>query len=92
MTIQSRFENFHAENPHVYQMFLGYARTAKSKGYDRFSAKAIFERLRWYYQFETKSNDDFKLNNDYTALYARKAMAEHPELLGFFETRERTTK
>lgn len=92
MTIQERFEIFHAENPHVYEMFIKYARTAKNRGYDKFSAKAIFERLRWYYTFETKSNDEFKLNNDYTALYARKAMKENMDLLRFFETRERTTK
>jgi len=92
MTIQSRFDIFHAENPHVYKMFLKYSRTVKGMGYEKFSAKAVFERLRWYYAFETKSNNDFKLNNDFTALYARKAMAENIDLLDFFETRERITK
>jgi hypothetical protein len=70
-------------------MFVKYARQAKAKGYERFSAKAIFERLRWYYSFETTSDDEFKLNNSYTALYARKAIADYPEFEGFFELRYR---
>lgn len=92
MTIQSRFEQFHHDNPHVFQMFVAYARQAKKRGYDRFSAKAIFERLRWYFSFETQSEDEFKLNNSFTALYARKAIAEYPEFDGFFQLRERLTK
>ena len=93
MTIQLRFDTFHAENPHVYKLFLQYSRTVKAKGYTKFSAKAVFERLRWYFNFETKSDgDDFKLNNDYTALYARKAMIENPDLQDFFNLRERISK
>lgn len=89
MSIQDRFEIFDRENPHVFQMFIKYARQAKARGYERFSAKAVFERLRWYMAFETESNDQFKLNNSFTAYYARKAIAEFPEFEGFFELRER---
>lgn len=92
LTIQERFDAFHASNPHVFKMFVQYARQAKARGYDKFSAKAIFERLRWYFSFETESEDEFKLNNDYTALYARKAIKEFPEFEGFFELRERLVK
>lgn len=89
LSIEQRFNLFHSQNPHVYALFIKYARTAKDKGYDKFSAKAIFERLRWYFAFETKSDDEFKLNNDFTALYSRKAMQENDDLKGFFELRER---
>ena len=34
------------------------------------------------------TGDDFKINNDFTAHYARLLMREHPALEGFFETRE----
>ena len=88
MTINEKFEQFDKKNPHVFKMFVDYALQAKSNGYDKFSAKAVFERLRWYYAFET-TDYDFKLNNNYTAYYARKAMGLVPELNGFFEIRER---
>lgn len=91
MNWQNKFNVYHAENPHVYALFLKYAREVKSKGYDRFSAKAIFERLRWHLNFETKSNDTFKLNNSYTAYYARKAMDENKDLDSFFQLREKST-
>lgn len=86
---KAEFEKFDQENPHVYALFKKYSKMAKDRGYKRFSAKAVFERLRWYYAFETKSNDEFKLNNSYTAYYARKLMSEFPEFADFFETRER---
>ena len=89
MTIQQRFEIFHSENPHVFQMFVSYARQAKKRGYERFSAKAIFGRLRWYSQMETDSADEWKLNNNYTSLYARMATEQYPEFEGFFQLRER---
>lgn len=88
MGIQEKFEIFHAENPHVYDLFKKYSEMAFSRGFKRFSAKAVFERLRWHLNFET-SGDVFKLNNNYTALYARKLVSEHPKFLNFFEMRER---
>lgn len=91
-TIQESFEEFHYCNPHVFKMFVQYARQAKSRGYEKFSAKAIFERLRWYYNFEVVSEDEWKLNNNYTALFARLAIKEYPEFEGFFQLRERITK
>lgn len=73
-------------------MFVSYARQAKKRGYERFSAKAIFERLRWYSQMETDTDEEWKLNNNFTALYARKAIEAFPEFNGFFQLRERLTK
>jgi hypothetical protein len=88
-TWEQKFEEYHLENPHVYGLFIRYARMALDRGFTRFSAKAIFERLRWHYNFETKDAQEFKLNNSYTAYYARKAMREFPEFKDFFELRER---
>lgn len=88
MTIRDNFELFHIENPHVFNLFLKYSRMARERGFEKFSAKAIFERLRWHLNFETEG-DTFKLNNNYTALYARKIISEYPEFDGFFELRER---
>lgn len=87
MTLQESFERFHAENPHVYDLVLRYARQAKSAGRQRFSMDMIFHRMRWYTQVET-NDPDFKLNDHYTAFYARMIMRDHPdEFAEFFETR-----
>lgn len=88
-TLRDRFEQFDKENPHVYALFVKYARQVKNSGFDRFSAKAIFERLRWHLNFETHDFQPFKLNNSYTAFYARKVIEEFPEFVNFFELRER---
>lgn len=87
-SIAERFEEYHRDNPHVFRLFKKYSETAMERGYTRFSAKAVFERLRWHYQMETEG-DDFKLNNNYTAYYARMLMREDARFADFFELRER---
>lgn len=84
------FETYHRKNPHVFKLFRKYARIAKEKGFKRYSAKGIFEIIRWHTQ-ESSSDKDYKLNNNYHAQYARKLMSEHPEFRGFFEIRTRRT-
>lgn len=88
MTIQERFEIYHNANPLVYDLFVKYTMQVIARGYARFSSKAVFERLRWYFAFETKG-DNHKINNNYTALYSRMFMEQYPQYKGFFETRER---
>lgn len=87
-TIRETFEDFHAANPHVYEYLREYALMVKRAG-RRIGMKALFERLRWDYLVSTVTNTGFKLNNNYTAYYARLLMENEPELRGFFETRER---
>lgn len=89
--IAERFEEYHRANPHVFRLFKNYSAQALDRGYTRFSAKAVFERLRWHYQMETQG-DAFKLNNNYTAHYARMLMAEDNRFTDFFELRERGGK
>lgn len=90
-TIGERFERFHSENPHIFLLFVKYALEAKRRGYDKFGAKAIVERMRWHLNIET-TGDYFLLNNDFTAHYSRKAMDEIEELKGFFHLREKRTQ
>jgi hypothetical protein len=55
----------------------------------RIGAKAIWERLRWNYAMRSNGGDEeFKLNNNYTAYMARFAMQKEPRLQGMFDTRE----
>ena len=81
------FSTYDAENPHLYLAFVKFAREAKAKGFTAYSAKGIFEIIRWH--TGAQGNDQFKLNNNYHADYARKLMTDFPsEFAGFFRTRE----
>lgn len=89
--ITEMFEEYHAANPRVYQLFKRFAREAKAVGLKRYSARAIFERIRWHTNVETyDANEPFKVNNYYSPLYARMLMSEEPAFGDFFELRELT--
>jgi hypothetical protein len=91
-TIQDRFEEFDREHPEVYRFLLEKSRLALSKGRKQFSIKSLWESARWFFEFEHDSEEEFKLNNNYHSRYARKLMAENPDLAGFFETRQLLTQ
>jgi hypothetical protein len=86
VTIEQKFKNFHAANPHVYAKVRELAFTVKARGDRRFGMKAVFEQLRWLSAFDT-TNDLFKLNNDFTAYYTRLLLKDEPELRAVFTTR-----
>lgn len=87
-TITTRFLAFHAENPEVYRRLRLFARQAKRAGARRIGMKLLWERLRWYSRVETKGEEPFQLNNDFTSRYARLLEKQEPDLAELFETRE----
>jgi hypothetical protein len=58
------------------------------KGFTNYGAKGIFEIMRWL--TGVKAQGLYKVNNNYTAFYARKFENEFPQYKGFF--RKRTSK
>ncbi len=88
-TIEEQFEKFLIANPHVYREFVARALKLRRAGWKHYGAKAIVEVIRYDHNVKTESRDPFKVNNNFTCLLARKAMAEYSELADFFETRER---
>lgn len=89
-TIDERFATFDADYPQVYRMIVGFARMAHRRGFQHYGIQAIVERARWEVSMRWgPDTEGFKLNNDFTALYARKVMAENPDLDGFFRLRRR---
>lgn len=89
MTIEDRFEVFDRDNPQVFTALRGIALDLRARGVEKFGIRVIWERLRWLSWFKTTGDLEYKLNDHYHALYARKLMGEVPELRGFFHTRER---
>jgi hypothetical protein len=86
-SIEDAFNRFHAANPHVYQLLLHFAREVRAAGFEHYSTDALFHRVRWHVDIETSDSDGFKLNDHFTAYYAR-LLNREPGLRGFFRTRE----
>ncbi|MFA6118150.1 MAG: hypothetical protein WC729_29455 [Sphingomonas sp.] len=87
--IKEQFEAFHIENPHVYALLRELALEARKAGVRVYGIGMLWEVLRWKLYVETTGNDDFSLNNNYRALYARMLMRTEPMLRDFFITRKR---
>lgn len=88
MTLTDKFNQYHKDNPQVYELFKRFTFMAIRRGHNRLSAWMIANRIRWETSIETFSVDEYKISNDYIALYARMFMRDHPEYDGFFKTKE----
>ena len=87
-TLRQKFEEFHNNNPEVYQQLVKLALDLKRKGRARYGIKGLFEVVRWHRAMSTTANAGFKLNNNHTAYYARMIMDNWNELDGFFHLRK----
>lgn len=81
------FRAYHRENVWIYRLFKQFATEMKNAGRNRYSAKSIMERIRWHCDINQHEHSEFKINNNYTAMYARLLVFKHPEFDGFFEFR-----
>lgn len=79
------FADYHMKNPYVYNRFTELANELKLSGKKKYSAWAIIQRIRWDYDLRTEeSGESFRINNNYTALYARLLIKSNPDFKGFF--------
>lgn len=89
MTITESFIDFHNKNPAVYKTLVfqsrQYRRMHPTK---KLGIATLWENLRWDFMMTTDAEDDFKLNNNHKAHFARMIMNENPDLADLFETRE----
>lgn len=86
-SIQEAFEEFHARNPHVYELLVKLARRAAQAGRTRIGIGMLYEVLRWNYAIHT-TGDEFKLNNNFRSRYVRLIEDSEPDLAGLFQLRE----
>ncbi len=86
-SIKEEWWEFHRQNMHVYELFKHFSFEVIKIGHKNFSSKAIFERIRWETAIKT-TDEQFKLQNNFTPYYARLFMTHFPEHDGFFRTRE----
>lgn len=91
--LRAQVKAFHKENPKVWVLFKRFTLELINRGFEHYSAKGVFERIRWESsQAENRGKNDWKLNNNHSAFYARAFMKKFPEHDGFFRTREQISK
>ena len=88
LTIQERFERFHAANPWVYRRLVDLARDLVRRGHHRVGIGMCWETLRYSAMWSSDPSSDFKLNDHYRSRYARLIVAQEPDLAEAFELRE----
>lgn len=99
VSIEERWQRFHAENPQVYETFerlaLEAATELRSQGQqERIGAKMLYEVMRWRVLrkkliLRTDGDSTPMLNNDYCALYVREFVRRNPRHSRLFEMRIR---
>lgn len=88
MSQLSLFSAFHDENPSVYEAFKKFTLEAIQKGFNNGSADFIFHIIRWETKTTDANQDGFKVNNNFSSLYARMFIDEFPQHRYFFRTRK----
>lgn len=86
LTIQERFELYHAANGWVFDALVRLADDWKRQGQTRVGIKLLIEVVRWHYLRSTTATD-FKVNNDFSSRYARLICERRPDLADLFELR-----
>jgi hypothetical protein len=87
MNIREQFEKFNEENPKVWEYFERFTLQAIHKGKNKISHWLIVNRIRWEIYIET-TGDDFKINNNFIALYARLFVEKYPQHKTIFSLRK----
>lgn len=88
LTIQERFEAFHALNPWVLTALERLTTDYLETGHQRIGIRMLWEVLRWQYNRVTKDpSSTFKVNDHYHSRYVRLLLDLHPEWADAFHTR-----
>lgn len=83
----AKFCTYHKQNPQVYEEFKKFTLKTIKKGFQNYSAKGIFELIRWH-SGVAADGDVFKVNNNYTPFYARLFEKDHPKHKDYFRIRK----
>jgi len=90
--MREQVTQYHKKHPEVWSMFVLFTFQMINKGYKNYSAKAVFERIRWEKDAGGDGVAEFKVGNNYPSFYARRFMRAYPEHEGFFRTRKQTSE
>lgn len=88
--LEVAFWKFHNANPKVYRLLVKFARRWREARGEQavMGIGQLFERVRWEIALATVEDENFKLNNNHRAFYARLIMDRNAELEGIFRLRK----
>jgi hypothetical protein len=86
-TLTARFEKFHRDTPNFYAELVKLARRFRAKTGRTCGIQRLIEIVRFDIEMTSKSDEEFKINNDFAAFYSRLIMCQEPDLDGFFQLR-----
>ena len=88
MTVQERFEIFDENHPEVWRLFVKFAQQVRAAGRGKYSARASIHRIRGHYAVNPERDEGFKINDVFSARYARKLIDHDATFAELFELRE----
>ena len=90
-SVLDRFKAFHKKNPQVWDRFKERAFRMKKTGRKKYSARTIFEVMRWESDLETVGSV-FKISNDLIPIYCRLLIFNYPDFKDFFDLKSVSSK
>lgn len=88
-SIQERWDAFLLAHPEFWTEFVKRTFQLINRGIQHYSADAICHIVRFHSAVDGRDVEEYKINNNYTALAARRFQEEFPEHAAFFNTRIR---
>lgn len=87
-TIAERFNQFHFDNPQVFEYIVKLTQEQYRRGKEKFGLKALWEQIRWHIALgDIRIRGEYMLNNSFTSRYARLLVEKYPAYRGLFELR-----
>ena len=84
----AKFEEYHLNNPQVFEAFKKYSKELVDAGIKVGSANSVLHRLRWEAEINAIA-DDYKFNQNYAVEYAVMAMLVGAVPMGFFKLKSK---
>ena len=87
--MKEQVREFHKAHPEVWDLFVRFTFEMINRGFKHYGAQhGIFSRIRWEIDAGGNGVGEFKINNNYSAFYARRFMTCYPLHNGFFRIRK----
>jgi hypothetical protein len=77
------FQQYDQDNPHIWELYKAIAIDLIQRGMRKLGSKRIVEEIRWHHSVRT--NEPYKVSNNFTAMYARKFVNEFPQYGHMFD-------
>ena len=90
--LELSFERFNNENPQLYEVFKKEVFTLMGNGRSRLSSGMILMLIRSDPTIRDSSGDKLRLNQNYSAFFAKKFLSDYPQHSKVFKVQKQPTK